>query len=157
LRKTTFASVLALAALLLTLVPVASAAPVTSTEGPATDNDSSPTGYYIFHADDGFHLHTHGPGSEHNFDAVLRSDGVFENVSVLNLEDGDKADVTDGGHALVIHFHTFGATDGVDFTVRGAERMHLNLKLDAKPASTDQIFLGPRGRHPKHNPFRLKF
>jgi hypothetical protein len=156
-RKSILASAFAVAALLLTLASVASAAPLSSTEGTPNDSDSSRTGYYIFHNDDSFHMHTHGPGTEHNFDAVLRTDGTFDNISVLHLENGDRADVTDGGHALVLHFHTFGATDGVDFTVRGAERMHLNLKLDNQPASTDQIFLGPQGRHPAHNSFNLKF
>ena len=47
-------------------------------------------------------------------------------------------------------------TDGVNFTVRGAERLRLNLKLDDKPATTDEIFIGPNGRHPKHNPFTIK-
>ena len=157
MRKSILASAFAVAALLLTLAPVASAAPLSSTEGTPNDTDSSPTGYYIFHNDDTFHMHTHGPGNEHNFDGVLHTDGTFDNVTVLHLENGDRADVTDGGHTLVLHFHTFGATDGVDFTVRGAERMHLNLKLDNQPAATDQIFLGPQGRHPEHNPFTLKF
>jgi hypothetical protein len=155
--KRGFAAMIAAAAMLLTLAPAALAAPLSSTEGAANDNDNSPAGYYLFHDDDAFHLHTHGPNSEHNFDAVLHTRGSFENVSVVRLEDGDRADVTNGGHDLVIHFHTFGATDGVNFSVRDAESMHLDLKLDGQPAPTNQIFLGPQGRHPRENPFTLKF
>jgi hypothetical protein len=156
-RKSAFAALVGVAALLLAIVPVASAAPLSSVEGTPNDTDSSPTGYYIFHSDDTFHLHTHGPGAEHNFDAVLRSDGMFDNVTVMHLENGDTVDVRNGGHELVLHFHTFSATDGVQFTVRGAEHMRLDLKLDGTPIGTDSIFLGPHGKHPKHNPFRLKF
>jgi hypothetical protein len=156
-RKSAFVALLAVAAVLLGMAPVASAAALSSAEGTPNDNDSSPTGYYLFHDDDTFHLHTHGPGTQHDFDAVLHSKGTFENVNVMHLENGDRADVTDGGHDLVLHFHTFGATDGVSFTVRGGEHMHLDLKLDGKPIGTDEIFIGPQGKHPKHNPFRLKF
>jgi hypothetical protein len=156
-RKSAFAALVAVAALLLAMVPVASAAPLSSVEGTPNDTDSSPTGYYIFHNDDTFDMHTHGPGAQHDFDAVLRTDGTFDNVTVQHLENGDTADVKKGGHELVLHFHTFGATDGVRFTVKGAEHMHLNLKLDDKPIGTDSIFLGPQGKHPKHNPFGLKF
>ena len=157
MRKSAFASLLAVAALLLALVPIASAAPLSTTEGTPNDNDSSPRGYYIFHHDDTFDIHTHGPGEQHDFDAVLRTKGTFDNVTVQHLENGDKADVTHGGHELVLHFHTFGATDGVRFTVKGGERMHLDLKLDDKPIDTNEIFLGPQGKHPKKNPFSLKF
>ena len=116
--------------------------PLSKTEG-APDIDK--TGYYLWHADDGFHLRTHGPGAEHDFDAVLRTRGTFENV-----------DVVDGGHQLNIHFHTFDFTDGVNFTVRGGERLHLSLKLDDKLAPTEQIFLGTKRVHPRKNPFTIK-
>lgn len=146
---------IAVAALLVAMIPVASAAPLSATEGAPNDNDGSPTGYYIFHNDETFHLHTHGPGAEHDFDAVLRSKGTFDNVNVQHLEAGDRADVVDGGHELVLHFHTFNATDGVSFTIRNGDKLHLNLKLDDKPIDTNSIFLGPKGRHPKHNPFSI--
>jgi hypothetical protein len=156
-RKSAIASLFATIALLVALVPVASAAGPSSADGTPNDSDSSPRGYYIFHHDDTFNIHTHGPGAEHDFDAVLRSAGTFDNVNIMHLENGDRADVTRGGHELVLHFHTFGATDGVDFTVRGAERMRLDLKLDGQPIDTNEIFLGPQGKHPEANPFALEF
>jgi hypothetical protein len=154
-RKSLIAVVAAV--LLLAMAPVASAAPLSSIEGAPTDTDASPTGYYHFHNDDTFHLHTHGPGAQHDFDAVLHSRGTFDNVTPMHLESQDRVNVTDGGHTLVLHFHTFDATDGVSFVVRGGERMRLDLKLDDKPIATDSIFLGPRGKHPRHNPFKIKF
>jgi hypothetical protein len=155
-HKSAFAALIAVAALLLAMVPVAAAAPLSTIEGAPNDNDGSPTGYYIFHNDETFHLHTHGPGSQHDFDAVLRSGGTFDNVTVQHLENGDTADVRDGGHELVLHFHTFGATDGVSFVIRNGDHIRFNLKLDDKPIATDSIFLGPQGKHPKHNPFRIE-
>ncbi len=158
MRKTALASFVAVAALLITLVPVASAAKLSTAEGAPNDTDTSPTGYYLFHSDDTFRLHTHGPGAQHDFDAVLHSrSGTFDNVTPMHLEADDRADITDGGHTLVLHFHTFGATDGVDFTIKGAEKMRLDLKLDDKPIDTSSIFIGPKGKHPEHNPFTIKF
>ncbi|TME38584.1 MAG: hypothetical protein E6I75_06930 [Chloroflexi bacterium] len=153
MRKHVLAALCASGALLLTLAPAALAAPVSKTEG-APDIDK--TGYYLWHADDGFHLRTHGPGAEHDFDAVLRTRGTFENVDVVKLEGDDRVDVADGGHKLIIHFHTFDLTDGVNFTVRGGERLHLSLKLDDKLAPTEQIFLGAKRVHPRKNPFTIK-
>lgn len=150
------AALIAVAALFVAMIPVASAAPLSSVEGAPNDNDGSPTGYYIFHNDETFHLHTHGPGAQHDFDAVLRSRGIFDNVNPMRLESGDSFDVRDGGHELVLHFHTFDATDGVSFTIRDGDKLHLNLKLDDKPIDTNSIFLGPEGRHPKHNPFSIR-
>jgi hypothetical protein len=160
MRKHAFAALLASGALLLALAPAAFAAPAPTTpsvaSGTPTIDDTHPMGYYVFQNDDGFHIRTHGPGDEHDFDAVLRTTGTFENVDVLKLEAGDHVDVLDGGHKLAIHFHTFNATDGVNFTVKGAERLHLDLKLDGEPISTNNIFLGAKAVHPKHNPFSIR-
>ncbi len=156
MRKSILAALFALGALSLALVPAASAASLSKVDGAPTITDSTPTGYYIWHTDDRFHLRTHGPGLQHDFDAVLRTNGTFENVSVVKLEDGDRADVIDGGHELVIHFHTYDFTDGVNFTIRDGTRLGLNLKLDDKTADPSSIFLGEKGVHPKKNPFRVK-
>ena len=155
MRKSTFAGLIAVAALLIAMVPVASAAPLSTTEGTPNDNDGSPTGYYIFHHDETFFLKTHGPGAEHAFDAVLHTGGTFDNVTPVKLEPDDRINVTDGGHTLVLHFHTYDGIDGVTFVVHNGDRLRLNLKLDGSAAPTNEIFLGPEGRNPKHNPFTL--
>jgi hypothetical protein len=150
------AAFVVMAALLLAGVPAALAAPDPQTEGTPDLNHDSPTGYYIWHNDDGFHLRTHGPNAEHDFVAYLRTNGTFENVDPVRLEDGDRVEVLDGGQLLEMHFHTFDATDGVNFTVRGGERLRFSLRLDGALAPTDQIFLGNARRHPATNPFRIE-
>ena len=154
-RNQAIAALIAVAALLVAMIPVASAAPLSSIEGAPNDNDGNPTGYYIFHNDETFHLHTHGPGAQHDFDAVLHSGGVFDNVTPMKLESDDSYNITDGGHTLVLHFHTYDGTDGVSFVIHNGDKLHLNLKLDDQPIDTNSIFLGPEGRHPKHNPFSI--
>jgi hypothetical protein len=156
MRKHFLAALLATGALMVALVPAVSAATLSRVEGAPTITEASPTGYYIWHTDDGFHLRTHGPGAQHDFDAVLRTKGTFENVSVVKLEADDSVDVVDGGHKMIIHFRTFDLTDGVNFTISGGERLRLKLRLDDKLAATSEIFLGEKGVHPKHNPFTIK-
>lgn len=154
-----FITALAVAgALMLAAAPVSFAAGKRGIDTAPTIDKDSPAGYYLWRTDGTFHLRTHGPGAEHDFDAVLTTDGTFENIDPVRLEaaNHDRVEVRDGGHQLVIHFHTFDFTDGVNFTVRDGERLRFNLKLDDKPIATDSIFIGKHGKHPKHNPFRVK-
>ena len=152
-----FAALIATGALLMVLVPGVSAAPLSSAEGTPNITTPSPTGYYVWHTDDGWHLRTHGPGAEHVFDGVLHSDGTFDNVDVVRLENDDRVYVTDGGHTLVVHFHTYDGEDGVNFRVHGGAEIHADLKLDGPPAALTQIFLGMQAANPKHNPFTIHF
>ena len=156
MRQHVLAAIFACGALMLAVAPAALAAPTPAVnDGKPDINEDSPTGYYIWH-DDGFHLRTHGPHARHDFDAVLRTDGTFENVDPVRLEDGDRVDLLDGGHELAIHFSTFDFTDGVNFTIRDGKHLHFNLKLDDTHTATDHIFLGAHGVHPKNNPFTIR-
>jgi hypothetical protein len=156
MRKQLITGLLATAALLAIFVPSAAAAPGPAADGEAALSSPSPTGYYIWHSDDGWHLQTHGPATEHLFDAVLRTDGTFENVDVARLESDDSVNVVDGGKTMLLHFHTYGGDDRVNFTVRDGTRVHCNLKIDGSEAPTTQIFLGESAHNPDHNPFNLK-
>jgi len=160
MHKNVFAALLATGALLLAITPAAFAAPATPkapvANGTPTVDDSRPMGYFLWHNDDGFHLRTHGPGAEHVFDAVLRTKGTFENIDLIKLEPDDRVDLQDGGHKMVLHFHTFNGIDGVNFTIRGGEHLRLNLKVDDEHIATSSIFLGAKGVHPKHNPFSIR-
>jgi hypothetical protein len=157
--RPTFGALSALATLVavVMLTPAASAAALSAAEGAPNVTDSSPAGYFIFHDENGFHIRTHGPGTEHDFVAVLHSTGTFENLDLIKLESADSVAVSDGGHRLVMHFHTFDGIDGLNFRVNGGDDLRLDLKLDDQQASTSQIFLGPRGHHPKHDPFTIHF
>ena len=162
MRNLLLASLFSVSAVALAFLP--SAASAQSAAAPETANgtpsitDNSPAGWYVFrgNGDDGIHVRTHGPGAEHDFDAILRTRGTFENVDVVKLEDGDHVDVLDGGHELAIHFHTYDYTDGVDFVARGGERLRLNLKVDGQETPTSQIYLGEDLHNPAHNPFTFK-
>jgi hypothetical protein len=157
MRKHVLAAIFVCGALMLAVAPAAFAAPTPAVnDGKPDISEVSPTGYYIWHDDGGFHLRTHGPHARHDFDAHLRTNGMFENVDPVRLEDGDRVDILDGGHELAIHFSTFDFTDGVNFTIREGERLHFNLNLDDKLIGTDHIFLGAHGVHPKDNPFTIR-
>ena len=153
--RSLFALVGALSLALVLSVSAFAAEP--SIEGPApTLDDSKPVGYYIWHDDHGVHLRTHGPGDQHLFEARLRTDGVFVDVDTVRLESRDDVAVLDGGHTLVLRFHTFDHTDGVNFRVReGGDWLRFNLRLGGDQIATESIYLGGTERHPPRNPFTV--
>ncbi len=122
-------------------------------QGAPKMDETTPTGYYIWHNDDGWHLRTHGPGDDHNFVARLHTDGVFADVDSVRLESADNFAVTDAGHTILLRFHTYNWTDGLNFRVVGGSYVRFNLGLDGQEISTDSIFLGEDGQHPDSNPF----
>ncbi|MBI3967459.1 MAG: hypothetical protein HY329_17630 [Chloroflexi bacterium] len=116
---------------------------------------ADPAGYYLCHDGTGLHLSTHGPGDEHEFIAVLRTNGRFESVSTVRLESRDAAVVTDEGHTLVFRVRTFNYTDGVAFRIDGGGVLHLNLELDGVPVAPTQVYLGAGSVNPPANPFTI--
>jgi hypothetical protein len=156
MRKQLIAALIATGAFLAVVVPAAAAAPAPASEGEPAFSAPSPTGYYTWHTDDGWHLQTHGPGSEHVFDAVLWTDGTFENVDVAKLERDDSVNVVAGGQRMIVHFHTYAGDDRVNFTVKDGTRLHFDLKIDSSFAPTGQIYLGQSAHNPSHNPFSVK-
>ena len=127
-----------------------------SLEGQPGLTVENPVGYNLWHSDSGLHLRTHGPGDEHYFTARLHTDGVFEDVDAVRLENRDNFEVTDGGHTILLRFHTYNFTDGLNFRINGGRALHLKLDLDGKRIATDSIYLGVNGVHPKTNPFTIR-
>ena len=123
-------------------------------DGRPTITPDSPTGYYIWH-EDGFHIRTHGPGLRHDFVGRLTTDGVFQNVDTVRLESRDDVVVADGGHTLIMKFHTYDYEDGVNFTIAGGDKLRFSLELDGRLVSPERIFLGAAGAHPPSNPFTI--
>lgn len=147
---------LTLAGSALAAKPTAEPSSQPALEGPAPLLDrAAPTGYYLWHDENGFHLRTHGPGSHHRFEARLRTDGVFADVDAVRLESRDDVAVLDGGHTLVLRLRTYDATDGVNFRVRGGDWLRLSLRLDGAPIPTERIYLGGPQSHPPRNPFTV--
>ena len=116
----------------------------------------APAGYYIWRDRDGINLRTHGPRGAHHFRAVLHTDGVFVDVKPVADELGDKVRVLRNGHALVLDVHTYDATDGVNFRVRGGTRLTFRLELEDRLIDTEHIFLGSMQLHPDANPFTVR-
>lgn len=150
IRRSLFAT---LAALILLVV---AALPALAADGQPAFTPDSPTGYYLWHDENGMHLHTHGPGAHHNFVARLHTDGIFTDVDTVRLESRDDYAILDGGHTLVIRFNTYDATDGVNFRIQGGDWLRLRLELDGRLIPTDHIFLGVDGKHPASNPFTIR-
>lgn len=153
LSKTLLAAVAAI--MLLAVLATSAFAWSPGVEGEHVLTPDCATGYYLWHDDNGIHLRTHGPGEDHSFTARLHTDGVFVDVDSVRLESRDNFAVLDGGHTILMRFHTYDAIDGLNFRINGGTRLRLSLGLDGEPISTDNIFLGPNGKHPASNPFTL--
>jgi len=112
-------------------------------------------GFYIWHADDGVHLSTTGPGPRRDFRAVIRTDGEFEDIDQLRLDEGDRYAVRDGGGTLVVDFTTFGHTDNIRWRIAGGTHMRFDLTVDEHPIAPQNVYLGAEGYHPPRPHFRL--
>jgi len=111
--------------------------------------------YYIWHADDCVHLSTTGPGPCREFRAVIHTDGEFEDVDQLRLDEGDRYVVRDGGRTLVIDFTTFGHTDNVRWRIAGGTHMTFDLTVDGHPIAPRNVYLGAEGHHPPRPRFSI--
>lgn len=127
-----------------------------SGEPSISEDARTPFGYYLWRGDRGLHLRTHGTAEGQTYTAYLRTDGVFVDVKTVHLEAGDRVAIVNGGHGLILQFHTWEGIDGVDFRLRDGEVLGLTLKVDGELIRTNHIFLGRAGRHPATNPFTLK-
>ncbi len=149
-RKNFVAALGALALMTTAAMPALAGEPDVETEEARRE---APAGYYIWRNEDGWHLRTHGPGEGHHFTAWLHTNGSFEEVSGVQLEDGDEFSVAHNEHAILLDFHTYRAWDGVDFQVDEGRCIRFRLELNGELISPRHIYLGQGGRHPEHNPF----
>ena len=111
-------------------------------------------GWYFWHDDSGLHLRTTTPSDkDHPFEAVLTTTGgTFFDISKVRLEGADDIKLTDGGHRLVVKFHTYAGIDGVDFRTTG-DHLRLNLQEFGHQVPVSHIFAGHFDLHPNSNPF----
>lgn len=111
--------------------------------------------YYIWTEDEEFHLATTGPGPMRAFRAILRTDGEFQDVDQIRLEDGDSYELRDGGRTLVVEFHTWDHVDQVRWRVRGGTHLTFDLRVDGHPILPRNVYLGSEGGHPRLPVFRI--
>ena len=112
--------------------------------------------YYIWtDGENDFHLATTGPGPERRFRAVVRTNGEITDVDQLRLEDGDRFELLDGGHKLVIYFETYDHLDTIQWKVRGGTGVSFELHVDGHPIVPRNIYLGHEGYHPAGLVFRI--
>ncbi len=112
--------------------------------------------YYIWHTDEsGWHLSTTGPGPHRHFHAVIRTDGEFEHIDQIKLDEADSYSVEDGGKMLVVDFHTFGHTDNIKWRVKGGEWLAFRLEVDGHPIRPNNVYVGAEGTHPPGPRFRV--
>lgn len=122
---------------------------------PAGFDAGDANGWYVWNDDDGFHIRTTTPADRaHPFTAVITTDGRFADVSKVRLEGADDIRILDGGHRLVVRFHTWDGVDGVDFKTTGDD-LRFRLEEYGLLVPDGRIFLGHFELHPGNNPFTI--
>ena len=120
---------------------------------PAGLDAGDTNGWYVWHDDDGFHVRTTTRSdADHAFVGVFVTEGQFTDIDKVRFEGADDLRVTDGGHKLVVKFHTHDGMDGVNFRVTG-DRLSLKLSENGDLVPLHRIFIGNDGDHPFENPF----
>lgn len=51
-----------------------------------------------------------------------------------------------------MNFTTYQGIDGVDFRIRGADKLAATFFTNEHLTRPEHIFIGPDGHHPAHNP-----
>lgn len=100
-------------------------------------------GVYLWHGAHGYSLRVTHPGK----DRVVVSGvvTVTRDVSRLRkvaLEKGDRVALDGSGHRLAFRFANDGAVDGLDFAADCSKAVRVQLRIDGRPATAAQVFLG---------------
>ena len=127
-------------------------------EGRPSQLDSGNDRAYYIWTDEGdtFHLSTTTAVQPHNFHAIIRTDGNIENVDQNRLEDADRYVIRDGGHTLIVDFHTDGHIDNIRWDVTGGTFTHFNLDVDGHNIDPDRVFLGQDNQNPERSDFGVQ-
>jgi hypothetical protein len=121
---------------------------------PKSLDDGSTAGWYFWHDDSGLHIATTTPSDkDHVFSAVLTSAGTFRDIDKIRLEGADDIKLLDGGHRLVVKFHTHDGIDGVNFHLDGGDQMKLRFDEAGRLVGPSRIFVGAFSVHPGADPF----
>ncbi|MBV8085388.1 MAG: hypothetical protein JO247_11295 [Chloroflexi bacterium] len=146
--------------------PSASATPSTTASAkPHRDRGGCPDGFdagdaagvRVCRVGDGFRLETTDPANSgaHEYTGTLTTDGKFTDVSLVRPENDDSASI-DGNGNIVYDFKTYSGIDGIQFHVdEEAKEISFNVYVDGQLIPVNHIWIGDKGRHPEHDPFRV--
>jgi hypothetical protein len=127
--------------------------PDRATGQPAGLEAGAPTGFYLWHNDEGWHLEVTHPTHDHVvFSGWISTNGTIDYQRV----DDEHTDVVKLGpaeHRLGFAFNNYGYLDGVHFATHCADRLEFHLFINGRPAGVEQVSVGHGSVHPKAMPF----
>ena len=151
---------------------LAVAAPASAATTPATDScgtlpaavQGSPpvqagqTGsVYLFHDAKGWKLRvTHAGSARQVVTGTITATRDISHLSRVRLEKGDRVGISRDGHTLTFRLANYGHLDGVNFTTACSHALKVNVRVNGKAASTQQVHLGAHRVHPTSVPFTIE-
>ena len=110
-------------------------------------------GLFVWNDDAGLHLRTAtDDNSPHYFNGTIHTDGTIVNLHVTT-DGNDSVCICPNGHTITYNFHTWLASDGVDYGISGGTYQTVTAYHDSGLMETQNIHLGAGGVNPENNPF----
>ena len=122
--------------------------------GEPTLEANQTSGYYLWCDRQGLHLRWTTDGTPLLFTGRIDLDKPVREVKRVRQEAGGWAR-SHGKRVVMFSATSRGDIDGVDVVVPAARRARIELQIDGKDASAEQIFLGARGLHPDGVPLKV--
>jgi hypothetical protein len=110
------------------------------------------SGYYVWHDGEEWHVRWQGRGWGGALSGLVSTDGRFQGVQRVRLEEDDL--IARGRGLIAWETRGGGDADGVDFRTTGRQ-LRFTLLLHGAPISPSLIFIGAGGIHPGANPYTV--
>jgi hypothetical protein len=115
----------------------------------------APSGDYLWHDKDGWHLRvTHGNKHKQVFAGQIKASRPITFVKVKD-EARDKATLSSDKQTLTFRFVNYGGIDGVDFTDACAQTTKFAFAIDGDKAGRNRIYVGKHSARPSGDPFTI--
>lgn len=138
------------------VVPVNSYSNLSRFQGqPTAMNLANDTGYSIWQEGDRWIMRTSAPSMERNFTGTIQTNGRFENVSRLNLEDNDVVRLNETSTDISFNFQTGRDQDGLSFLMSNAMDATFALYIDGVAVNPANVYVGAQNLRPNTNPFNV--
>lgn len=113
---------------------------------PALEVDKA-VAYFLWVDEKGVHLRWTTDGKPYLFSGRIDTDRPLKELKRVR-ETGSGWAMAHGDRIVMFSTTSRGNEDGIDLAIPGARTLQIELKIDANPATPEQVFLGASAAHP---------